>query len=147
MGVRWAKVPNWECLFVHRRQGLFWSKNVDDIKMAGRRQKMAPMWRKLTKKCGPGRTNIIFLITYIWDAFNVNVNRTKTFLIDIEKCSNHEFLLPQPKKNFQDGRNLKQKRLRGLTIWKDMLKSALREIANWRTTRQSTYSSLKSLLG
>ena len=39
----WDKVPNWECLFVHRKQGLFLSVYVDDIKMAGRSQNMAPM--------------------------------------------------------------------------------------------------------
>ena len=41
------KVPNWKCLFVHRKHGLFLSENVHDIKMAGRKQKMAPMWKKL----------------------------------------------------------------------------------------------------
>ena len=29
------KVPNWECLLVHRKQKLFPSVYVDDIKMAG----------------------------------------------------------------------------------------------------------------
>ena len=27
--LRWEKVPNWECLFVHRKQQLFWSVFVD----------------------------------------------------------------------------------------------------------------------
>ena len=30
----WEKIPNWECLFVHRGKGLFLSVYVDDIKMA-----------------------------------------------------------------------------------------------------------------
>ena len=46
----WEKVPNWECLFVHRKQGYFLSVHVDDI-MAGKKQKKAPMWKKM-KKCG-----------------------------------------------------------------------------------------------
>ena len=29
------KIPNWECLFVHREKGLFLSVYVDDIKLAG----------------------------------------------------------------------------------------------------------------
>ena len=29
-----GKVPHWECLFVHRRQGLFLSVYVDDIRKA-----------------------------------------------------------------------------------------------------------------
>ena len=28
------KIPNWECMFVHRKQGLFLSVYVDDIKRA-----------------------------------------------------------------------------------------------------------------
>ena len=30
----WRKVPGWECLFVHRKQGLFLSVYVDDVKTA-----------------------------------------------------------------------------------------------------------------
>ena len=41
-------------MFVHRKQGL-----MDDIKMAGKKQKKAPMWKKLTKTCGHWRTHII----------------------------------------------------------------------------------------
>ena len=43
------KVPTWECLFVHRKQGLFLSVYVGDIKMAGKRPSMAPMWKKVMK--------------------------------------------------------------------------------------------------
>ena len=39
----WQKVPNWECLFVHRKKGLFLWVHVDDIKIAGKKQNMAPM--------------------------------------------------------------------------------------------------------
>ena len=34
------KVPNWECLFVHREKGLFLSAYVDDIKLAGKKQNL-----------------------------------------------------------------------------------------------------------
>ena len=47
--LRWEKVPNWECLFVRRKQGLFSSVHVDDKKKAGKNQNMAPMWKKLMK--------------------------------------------------------------------------------------------------
>ena len=43
----WEKVPNWECLFVHRQQGLFLSVYVDDIKLAGKKQDIKPMWEAL----------------------------------------------------------------------------------------------------
>ena len=37
------------------------------------------------------------LTTYIWDALNVNANRTKSLLTNAETCSNHQFLLRQLK--------------------------------------------------
>ena len=43
----WEKIPNWECLFVHREEGLFLSVYVDDIKLAGKKQNMGPTWRIL----------------------------------------------------------------------------------------------------
>ena len=46
--------------------------------------------------------------------------------------------------NYQGGKNLTQRRLRGPVTWKDMLKNALRDIANWRTKRQG--SEIKSQL-
>ena len=39
----WEKVSNWECLFVHREEGLFLSVYVDDIKFAGKKQHFSPM--------------------------------------------------------------------------------------------------------
>ena len=49
IGTGMGKRPNWECLFVHRNQQLFLSENVDHIKVAGKKQNMAPMWKKLLK--------------------------------------------------------------------------------------------------
>ena len=40
----WEKIPNWECLFVHREKGLFLSVYVDDIKLAGK--------NKILIRCG-----------------------------------------------------------------------------------------------
>ena len=45
----WEKIPNWECMFVHRKGGLFLSACVDDFKMAGKMQNFAHMWKKLMK--------------------------------------------------------------------------------------------------
>ena len=46
----WEKVPNWECLSVHRQKGLFLSVYVDDIKLAGKKQNLDPMWKLLNKE-------------------------------------------------------------------------------------------------
>ena len=45
MAVR--KIQNWECLFVHRGNGLFLSVYADDIKMVGKRHNIDPMWKAL----------------------------------------------------------------------------------------------------
>ena len=36
-------------MFVHRKQGLFLSVHVDDIKMVRKNENLAPMWKKLMK--------------------------------------------------------------------------------------------------
>ena len=43
------QVPNWECMFVHRKQGIFLSVFVDDIKMAGRSRIWLPCGRNWWK--------------------------------------------------------------------------------------------------
>ena len=59
-----------------------------------------------------------FLTTCTWDALNVNANRTRISLRNIQRCSNHIFLLEQ-RKNDWDGRNFTEHRLRGPTTWTD----------------------------
>ena len=54
LGYGWAKVSNWECLFVHREKGLFLSVYVDDIKLAGNKQNINPMWNVLNKEVDLG---------------------------------------------------------------------------------------------
>ena len=36
-------------MFVHRKQRLFLSENVDDIKMSGKKQNLVPMWKHLMR--------------------------------------------------------------------------------------------------
>ena len=50
----WVEVSNWECLFVHRKKGLFLSVYVDDIKLAGKKQNIDPVWKVLNKEVGLG---------------------------------------------------------------------------------------------
>ena len=50
----WEKVSNWECLFVHREKGLFLSVCVDDIKLAGQKQNIDPMWKVSNKEVDLG---------------------------------------------------------------------------------------------
>ena len=50
----WEKVPNWECLFANREKGLFLSVYVDDIKLAGKKENINPMWKVLNKEVDLG---------------------------------------------------------------------------------------------
>ena len=42
--------PTWECVFLHRQQGLFLSVFVDDIKLVGNYYYLEPMWKMLMIK-------------------------------------------------------------------------------------------------
>ena len=50
----WEKVSNWECLFVHLVKGLFLSVHADDIKLAGKKQNINPMWKVPNKEVDLG---------------------------------------------------------------------------------------------
>ena len=121
-----GKIQNWECLFVHRKQGLFLSVYVDDIKMTGKKQTMALMWKKLMKI--------------------VDLDRPTSFLDHVylgctqRECKENEKVIDQHRAMFesriyagateklpyQGVKNLTQRRSRGPAIWKDMPKNALR---------------------
>ena len=51
------------------------------------------------------------------------------------------------KEKYLGGKNSTQKLWRGPLTWKDMLKNALKSVANWRTKKGATQESFESLLG
>ena len=61
----WEKVSNWECLFVHRQKGLFLSVYVDDIKLAGKKQNIDPMWKVLNKEVDLGEPTLFLDHVYL----------------------------------------------------------------------------------
>ena len=46
----WEPVKGWECLYVHRQEKLFLSVYVDDFKMSGVAENLAPVWENLRTK-------------------------------------------------------------------------------------------------
>ena len=51
----WEKIPNWECLFVHREKGIILICDVDDMKkLVGKKQSLDPMWKLLNKEVDLG---------------------------------------------------------------------------------------------
>ena len=61
----WEKVSDWECLFVHRAKRLFFSEYVDDIKLAGKKQNIDPMWKVLNKEVDLGEPTSFLYHVYL----------------------------------------------------------------------------------
>ena len=67
----WEKIPNWECLFVHREKGLFLSVYVDDIKLTGKKHNIDPMWKIPNKEVDLGEpTSFLFVCSKAWLALS-----------------------------------------------------------------------------
>ena len=69
--MEWEKIPNRECLFVHREKGLFLSVYVDDIQLDGKKHNIDPMWKVLNKELIWDNQHFS-LIMHTWDALNDN---------------------------------------------------------------------------
>ena len=119
------KIPNSECMFVHSKQ-LFLSGNVDDIKMA-------PMWKNLMK--------------------NVDIDEATSFLDHVylgctqSECKPNETIIEQFTKMFLPGWQKFQTKTVAWspTTWRDMLKNALRDTANWQTRKWSNCTKFEVL--
>ena len=73
-----------------------------------------------------------FLTMYIWDVLNVNANRMKLLLNNIQRCLNHVFLLEHMKIT-RVGKKPTQRWWRGPTTWKVMLQNAMSD--SWQTKK------------
>ena len=69
----WEEIPNWECFFVHREKGLFSSVYVDDIKLAGKKQNLDPMWKLLNKEVELGEPTSFLDHVYLGCTLDVPV--------------------------------------------------------------------------
>ena len=69
----WEKIPNWECLFVHREKGLFLSVYVDDLKIGWKETKSLIRCGKYTIKKSIWENQHLSLIIYNWAPLKDNV--------------------------------------------------------------------------
>ena len=97
----WEKVPHWDCLFVNREKGLFLSVCVDNIKLAGKKQNIDPMWKMLMKQVDLGEPTSYF------DRENLGDTQ--------RECETSKDIVDYPAQG-----NLKRTYLHGPTIWKVM---------------------------
>ena len=127
----WEKVSNWECLFVHREKGLFLSVHVDDIKLAGKKQNIDPMWKVLNKEVDLGEPTS-FLDHVPWDVLKDNVKEAKILLTITEPCLICEF--PRGALKNYHARKICEP-FRGPTIWRVMPGNVWNDIVSWQTGR------------
>ena len=60
------KLPKCECLFVRREKGLLLSVYVDDVKLAGKKQNLHPMWKNYSTKKSIWENQHLSWIMYTW---------------------------------------------------------------------------------
>ena len=89
----WEKIPNWECLCVHREKGLFLSVYVDDIKLAGKTQNLDPMWKLLNKDVELGEPTSF--LDHVYLGCTQRQCEVSKDIVDNYRttCLNREFLL------------------------------------------------------
>ena len=86
------------CSFIENN-GVFLSENVDDIKMAGKKQnKYVSHVEEIDEKMLILMIKHHLLTMFLWDVPSVNANRTKQLSNNTRRCLNHVFLLEQQKK-------------------------------------------------
>ena len=61
----WEKVSKCECFVVNREKELFFSVFVDDMKLAGKKQNIDPMWKVLNKEVDLGEPTSFFDHVYL----------------------------------------------------------------------------------
>ena len=116
-----------ECLFVHRQKGVFLSVYVDDIKLAGKKQNIHPMWESSKQRSWFGRTNIFPWSCILGPALKDNVKWVKILWTITEPCLNREFQREEQKSVL----SLKIfVFLHGLMIWRVMQRSVWSDIVS-----------------
>ena len=126
----WEKVPIWECLFVHREKGLFLSVYVDDIKLAGKKQNIFPMWKVRNKEVDLGEP------TSFLDHAYLGCSQRRC---EIRKDIVDNYRTMFESRNFC-GEQLENYHAReilvflhGPTIWKVMPRNVWNDILSWQT--------------
>ena len=122
----WEKVPNRECLFVNREKGLFLSVYVDDIKLAGKKQK-----RILMKDVDLGEPTSFLDHVYL-GCTQRECRIRKDTIKDFRQGYTKNCQQQKPRWNLMPKRYL-----HGPMTWKVVQRNAWKDIANLRIKRLS----------
>ena len=140
-----GKSTNWECLFVHRKQKLFLSVYVDDIKMGLKAAEFSSYVEEMDDKRWCWGANIISWSRLFRKHSNGSANQTRKHWT-IQQSVWVPYFCRSNREITRMGQTSRKKLQRGPTIWKDMLENALNGIANWQTRRQSNYTTFPVLV-
>ena len=140
----WEKIPNWECLFVRRGKGLFLSVYVDDIKLAGKKHNIDPMWKVLNKEVELQKPTSFLDHVYLGCAQRqCEVSKD---IVDNYRTMFESRISRWEQKNYHSLKIFVF--LHGLLIWKVMPRSVWSDIVSYQTRRlnNSTKYQLHALL-
>ena len=129
----WEKVSNWECLFVHREKGLFLSVYVDDIKLAGKKQNINPMWKVLNKEVDLGEPTSFLDHVYMGCTqreCQIRKDIVNNYISMFESRISAGAMKQKPKGNLMPKRYL-----HGPVTWKGMLRNVWKGFVSWQTKR------------
>ena len=125
------KVSNWECLFVHRQKGLFFSVYVDDIKLAGKKQNVDPMWKLLNKEVDLGEPTSF--LEHVYLSCTQRKCEISKDIVDSYRTMFESRISAEEQKSFHTLRIVVF--LHGLMIWKVMQRNVWNDIVSWQTRR------------
>ena len=127
----WEKIPNWECLFVHREKGLFLSVYVDDIKLAGKKQNLDPMWKVLNKEVDLGEPTSF--LDHVYLGCTQRQCEISKDIVDNYRTMFESRISAGEQKNFHSLKIFVF--LHGLMTWKVMQRNVWSDIVSWPTRR------------
>ena len=117
-------------------KGLFLSVYVDDIKLAGTKQNIDPMWEVLMEEVDLGEPTSFLDHVYL-GCIQREFKQAEILWTMKEICLNPKSVL-EPTKRYFIQRIVAQTFLHGL-MWKVMQTHVLSDIANWRTEQVNSY--------
>ena len=116
-------------LFVHWKHGL--SVYVDDVKMYGKKQNVAPMWKKLMKLVDLDEPTSF--VDHVYLGRTERERKPNENIIEEYNKMFETQISAEATEKWPGWKTLTQRQFRGPTIWKDMPKNALSDTVNWQT--------------
>ena len=92
IGTRLGKIPNWECFLVYSEKRPFLSVYVDDMKLAGKKTNIDPMWKVFMKEVDLGEPTSFLDHVYL-GCTQGECQTSKDIVDNFGKCLNPKSLL------------------------------------------------------